>query len=293
MQSELAAKGVLGTTRRGYSTRRRFGWGQAIVTVILFITLVMTLFPFVYMLYGSLKDQSQWEHDKLLPGWPLHPENYSAAWKVTRRYILNSLFVSLTTVVGVQVIGSLSGWVFARFNFPGKNLLFMMILGLMMIPSILVLVTQFVIAFRLGLYDSLWGLILFNVQGYQVMAIFILRSYFAGLPEELFEAARIDGANEIQNYLNIGLPLSSSILATVGVMNFLGAWNDFIWPYLIIRSEEKYTITIGMLAFQTQYLTSYGGQYAGYVLCSLPLLIMFIFMSRTYVRGLLSGAIKL
>ena len=278
---------------RGYMSHRRWWSGQAIIVVVLFIVLIITLFPFVYMLYGSLKDQNQWQHDKLLPGWPLHPENYRAAWKVVGPSILNSLFVSVLTVAGVQVVGSISGWMFARFNFPGKNLLFMMIILLLMIPPILCLVTQFMVAFQLGLYDSLWGLIYFNIQGYQVMAIFILRSFFSALPEELFEAARIDGASEFQNYLKIGLPLSRTILATVGVMNFLASWNDFLWPYLIIRSQEKYTITISMLRFQDQRLTSYGGQYAGYVLAAVPLLVMFIFMSRSYVRGLMSGALKL
>jgi ABC-type glycerol-3-phosphate transport system permease component len=268
-------------------------WEQTLLIGVLLLFLLLTFFPFVYLLYGSLKSVIQWRHEPLLPTWPLHFGNYSAAWTVVAPYIRNSLFVSVVTLAGVLFVSCLSGWVFARFRFPGRELLFMMILGLMMIPGILTLVSRFVVAFRLGLYDSLWGLIWFYIAGGQVMAIFILRSFFSNLPEELFEAARMDGSTEAQNLLMIGLPLSKSMLLTVGIMNFLGTWNDFVWPYLLIRSEPNRTITIGMVAFGSTHLTSYGGMFAGYVLCSLPLLILFVLTSRYYIAGLMSGAIKL
>lgn len=303
MSEEGSLTGMVAKSCRSPATagarRRRSGWQQGALLVVLFVLLFLTFFPFIYLLYGSVKNQTQWEHNTLLPDWPLHPENYWAAWKVVSPYIQNSLFVSAVSVGGVVLVSALSGWIFARYRFPGRDLLFMLILALMMVPGILTLVTRFVIAFRLGLYDSLWGLIWFYIAGGQAMAIFILRSFFSTLPEELFEAARIDGSNELQNLSRIGLPLSKAILLTVAIMNFLGTWNEFVWPYLVIRTPANRTITIGMLTFEpgmfgfhSQNLASTGGMFAGYVLCSLPLLILFALTSRYYIAGLMSGALK-
>ncbi len=136
-------------------------------------------------------------------------------------------------------------------------------------------------------------LILPYIAGGQVFAIFIMRSFFQSMPEEMFEAARMDGANELQTFLRIGLPLSQSILGVVAVMHILSTWNDLIWPIVTLSSQNLMTLTIGLYAFRTAWYSIWGPLMAGYVLASIPLVILFAFTSKLFVEGLSSGAIKM
>jgi len=145
----------------------------------------------------------------------------------------------------------------------------------------------------LGLLNTRWALILPYISGGQVFGIFLLRSFFAALPEELFEAARIDGAGDITLLVRLTLPLSWSIVATLAIFNVLGTWNDIIWPTVTVTDDNLKTIVTGLYAFSTQYGTLYGPLMAVYALASLPLLLLFIVASRYFVAGLTSGALKL
>jgi ABC-type glycerol-3-phosphate transport system permease component len=258
----------------------------------LVLALVLTYIPFWLMVVISVKDQAQFYHGIWLPDFPLHPENYGLAWGVVSRYLMNSIFVTVTTIVGVLLVSSLSAFVFARYDFPGKKLLFLMIISLLMVPAILTMVPAFVWVKNLGMINSHWGLILPGIAGQQVFAIFILRSNMASLPEELFEAARVDGASIFQCYWRIALPLSRPILSVVVITTLLSTWNDFIWPLIVISDDKLRTIPIGLAFFQGQYITQYGPQMAGYVISSIPLLLIFIFTSKEFVQGLTAGAIK-
>ena len=172
--------------------------------------------------------------------------------------------------------------------------LFLMLLALLMIPGILTLVPAFLLVKRLGLMNTYGALILPYIAGGQIFAIFVMRSFFASLPEELFESARIDGANTFRLYSSICLPLSKPILVTIAIMNILGTWNDYIWPLVTIPDGKRWTISVGIVSFGSQYLgtESWGPMYAGYVLASLPLIILFVFTMRYFIAGLTSGAIK-
>jgi ABC-type glycerol-3-phosphate transport system permease component len=233
------------------------------------------------MVVISFKDQPQFYHSIWVPEFPLHPENYSTAWAIVGRYLVNSVFVTVTTIIGVLLVSSLSAFVFARYEFPGKRTLFLMIISLLMVPAVLTMVPAFVWVKNLG------------IAGQQVFAIFILRGYLASLPEELFEAARVDGASIFQCYWRVAMPLSRPILSVVVITTLLTTWNDFIWPFIIISDDKLRTIPIGMAFFQGQYQTSYGPQMAGFVISSIPMLIVFLFTSREFVQGLTAGAIKL
>ena len=143
------------------------------------------------------------------------------------------------------------------------------------------------------LLNTRWVLIAPYIAGGQVFAIFILRQFFEALPGEMFEAARIDGASELQVFRHIGIPLSQSILGVVAIMHVLSTWNDVIWPLVTLRSNELMTLTIGLYAFRTAWYTIWGPLMAGYVIASIPLIILFAFTSRLFVEGLSSGAIKM
>jgi ABC-type glycerol-3-phosphate transport system permease component len=259
----------------------------------LIIVGVMLFFPFIMTVNISLKNLNQFGVNPYGITFPLQWDNYTTAGQIVLPYIIHSIIVSGVSVVGVVIVAGLSGYVFARFDFPGKELLFYLILALLMIPGILTLVPTFLLIKDLHLLNSWWALILPYISGGQVFAIFILRTFYAGMPEELFEAARIDGAGEVRIFFRIAMPLSQSILGVVAVMHILSTWNDFIWPLVVLQSEKLYTLSLGLFAFRNTYYTVWGELMAGYVIGAIPLVIVFAFTSRLFVEGLAAGALKL
>lgn len=268
--------------------------------------LVLTFFPFVFMLFTSLKSNEQFFQNFWGPASPAEWSNYAQAWSAIGHYVYNSIVVSVLSVSGVLVVASLSAYAFARHKFPGSQIFFYAILALMMVPGVLTLISSFMWMKSFpfmggnnwlgdggsGLLNTHAALVLPYIAGGQVFAIFILRSFISGLPEELFEAARIDGASELATLRSLVLPLMKPILGTIAIMNLLSVWNDYIWPLIVISDEAKKTLTIGLAFFQGAYFTTYGPLMAGYVIACLPLLILFLFAMRYFIEGLTSGAIK-
>ncbi|MCC6444487.1 MAG: carbohydrate ABC transporter permease [Armatimonadetes bacterium] len=291
-------------TRRS-SSRWRFA-GDGWIHGILIVLAAVTFYPFVFLVMTSLKDNPQFFHQFWRLTFPLHFENYASAWSAISGYIANSFFVSVLSVLGVLAVSSLSAYAFARHRFPGDTFLFYAILSLMMIPGVLSLISSFMWMKQFpliggnnllgqggtGLLNSRWALILPYISGGQVFAIFILRSFIANLPEELFEAARLDGASELAVFARLVLPLSKPILGTIAIMNILSTWNDYVWPLIVLSDDSRKTLTIGLAFFQGAYATTYGPLMAGYVIASLPLLILFLFTMRYFIEGLTSGALK-
>lgn len=262
--------------------------------LVLGLLAIFTFYPFIFMVITSFKTSPQFIHDFWGIAWPPALANYRDAWGRVNGYLFNSIIVSGVSMVGVLIIASISGFVFARFNFPGRELFFFAILALLMIPSVLTLVPAFLLVKDLGLINTYWALILPYIAGGQIFAIFILRSFIAGLPEELFEAARLDGASTLQAFRNIVLPLSKPILVTIAVMNVLGTWNDYIWPLVTIPDSKLWTISVGIVTFGSTLrgLESWGPMFAGFVIASVPMIILFVFTMRYFIAGLTSGAIK-
>jgi len=188
----------------------------------------------------------------------------------------------------------MAAYAFARHRFPGSQLLFYAILALLMIPGVLTLIPQFLLVKRLGLLNTYWALILPYIAGGQAFGIFVLRSFFASQPEELFESARLDGASEFAIYWHIALPLARPILATLMVLSLLSTWNDLIWPLVTIGRPELWTISQALVSFSGRLATQqqYGPMFAGYIIASIPLLILFMFTARLFIQGLASGAVK-
>lgn len=239
------------------------------------------------------------------PASPAEWSNYAQAWSAIGHYVYNSVVVSVLSVSGV-LVASLSAYAFARHKFPGSQIFFSAIMALMMDPGVLTPISSFMWmkSFPLmggnnwlgdggsGLLNTHAALVLPYIAGGQVFAIFILRSFISGLPEELFEAVRIDGASELATLRSLVPPLMKPILGTIAIMNLLSVWNDYIWPLIVISDEAKKTLTSGLAFFQGAYFTTYGPLMAGYVIACLPLLILFLFAMRYFIEGLTSGAIK-
>ncbi|NOZ28453.1 MAG: carbohydrate ABC transporter permease [Chloroflexi bacterium] len=264
------------------------------IHLVLGFLAILTFYPFIFMVITSFKTSPQFIHNFWGVAWPPTLANYRDAWGRISVYLANSTLVSGVSVAGVVAISSISAFVFARFSFPGREFLFFAILSLLMIPGVLTLVPAFLLIKSFGLLNTYWALILPYISGGQIFAIFILRSFIASLPEELFESARLDGASTLQLFLHIVLPLSKPILVTIAIMNILGTWNDYVWPLVTIPDGRRWTISVGIVSFSSHYggLESWGPMFAGFVIASIPLIILFLFTMRYFIAGLTSGAIK-
>jgi ABC-type glycerol-3-phosphate transport system permease component len=252
----------------------------------------LTLYPLAFMVITSFKDMTQYNEQFWLPVLPLHLENYTAAWAAIAPYMLNSVIVTAASAAGVVLLSCFAAYAFARFDFPGREIFYYLVIFLLMIPAVLTLVPSFLLVKSLGLMNTRWALILPYVAGGQVLAIFIMRAFFAGLPEELFEAARIDGAGEIGAFWRIALPLTRPILITIAIMQVLSTWNDYVWPFLVVQDDSLKTLVVGLVIFQGRFYTNWGPLMAGYTLASLPLLILFLVGMRYFIEGLTAGALK-
>jgi multiple sugar transport system permease protein len=273
--------------------RQREAFNQFMILASLFVLLFLTLVPIILMVFLSLKDNGQiygrfWG----LPN-PVRWENYPSGYRAMVGYITNSLTYSSLSVVLVVFLASLSGYVFARHRFPFKEVLYLLILSLLMIPGVLTLIPSFVLVQQLGLLNTPWALILPWSAGGQVFGILLCRSFFANLPQELFDSGKIDGASEFQLYYKIAVPLSWPIIVTVAIMHLVGTYNDFIWPLLTITSTEMQVVSVGLTEFTSQFgITDWGPRMAAYTVATIPLLTLFMFGMRYYIRGVTSGAVK-
>lgn len=269
--------------------------------------LVLALVPFVMMVGMSLKSNAQiFAHFWELPS-PPRWDFYGKAWNALSGYIINTLIVAVLTLAGVLTLASMAGYTFARHRFPGREALYTLILALMMIPGVLTLIPTFALvkamalpAVHLGgwtfgpfaLLNTRWALILPYISGGQILGILLCRGFFQGLPEEMFEAARLDGAGEFAIYRRIALPLSKPILAAVAITTTLGVYNDYIWPLVAISDNGLQTFTVGVTKFAGEYNLDYGPTLAGYALGSLPLLLLFSLGMRPFIQGITAGSIK-
>jgi multiple sugar transport system permease protein/raffinose/stachyose/melibiose transport system permease protein len=269
-------------------------WQQTLLILVLGVLGLMMLYPFYFMVQTSLKDNTQFALQFWVPTAPFHLDNYTTAFGVIWHYIVNSLIIVGGATTGVVVVATLAAYPFARMRFFGRDALYYSIIALMMLPSILTLVPQFVLIHDANLMDSYAGVALPYIALGETISIFIMRGFFASLPEELFEAARMDGASDLQVFLRVALPLVRPAMVAIAILQILTYWNDYVWPLLVLGSDDtKQTLVLGLVNFQTRYTTDYGPQLAGYTLGALPLLVLFAFGMRQFVAGLTAGALKL
>lgn len=254
----------------------------------------LLIMPFYIMVVTSLKTNEQYYQNFILPLWPLQFGNFTYAWENIYPFFLNSVFVTTFTTLGTVLLAAVCAYVFARFKFPGKEFLYYIILMLIMVPGALLLIPQFIVAKELGMLNSYRVLILPVIASAQVMQIAVIRTFFEGLPEPLFEAAHVEGANRLQVFRFIALPLSMPIISTSAIMVAIGSWNDFLWPTLTLRDPRLNTIPVALMSFTD----SLGGDpilgqfMAGYMIASIPLVILFAFGMKAFVTGITAGAIK-
>jgi ABC-type glycerol-3-phosphate transport system permease component len=274
-------------------SRRQTRVQQMVIYGALTVLLLFTFAPIFYLVVLSLKDNGQiygrfWS----LPR-PYRWSNFAFGFQVVWRPIFNSVLTSGLSTVGTVVLASLSGYVFARHRFPGKEFLYTTILALLMIPPILTLIPAYVLIHTLGIENTYWALILPWTSGGQVFGILLCRSFFATLPEEFFDAARIDGASEFEAFWRIAVPLSTPILITVVVVRLVATYNQFMWPLVVISSPSRQVVAVALTQFTSEIgVTDIGPQMAAYILATIPLILLFSLGMRHYVRGMTAGGLK-
>lgn len=261
---------------------------QTILTFFGFVT----FFPLVLVVITSLKNNTQFYQNFWLPTWPLQFDNYSVAFTRIWRYIVNSTIYSGSTILLVGILSAIAGYVFARFKFPFKRILFLGFISLIMIPSVLTLAPRFIIVRDLGILNTPFALIIPWLSSGLVLSTWLMRSYFEALPQELFDAAYVDGAAEWQVFIWVSLPLAGPMIATVAMTTLISTWNDLIWPLVTITERSRMPLAQGLMQFSSSFETEWGLLFAGYVISSIPLLIVFVFAMRQFISGLTSGAIK-
>ncbi len=263
--------------------------------VLLSIGAFVMIVPFAYMLATSLKANSLALEvpPDFIPDDPT-TENYRDAWSSNHfgRYFLNSLGVAIATTLISVLLSSMMAYAFSRLRFPGRTILFGLLLLGLMVPTMMLIVPQFLLAKELHLLDSYAGLVVFYVGGTLALNTFLLRSFFQDIPRELEEAMVVDGAGPWKRYRQLILPLSRPALATVAIFTFLASWDEFVWALTIINDPEKRTLPIAIALFQGQFATSWGIVFAASAIAVVPVIAIFIALQRQFIGGITAGAVK-
>ncbi|MBC1981568.1 carbohydrate ABC transporter permease [Listeria welshimeri] len=267
---------------------------------VLLISLV-TVFPLIWTVSTSFKPTSE----ILSNGMNLIPkmftwDNYKDVFSTTpfARYLVNSLILAVGGVLSNLFFGSLAGYAFAKLPFKGKKGLFMTFLGSMMIPAVVTMIPSFLVLKNfplmggnditghggMGFINTYWAILIPGAAG--AFSIFFMKQFFETLPDELSEAARIDGCSEFEIFWKIYMPLAKTALATLGIMTFQAGWNQFMWPLIVLNSQKMMTVQVGLASFQYNESANYGALMAGTIVSTIPVLFVFIFAQKYFVEGI-------
>jgi len=254
---------------------------------------VLMLFPFYWMVSTAFKGLDE---SSLFPPslWPQewHPENFIAAWNTAPfgRYFANPIIVAGSQTLFVLVTGSLAAYAFARIAFPGKRVLFICFLGTMMVPLEVTLVPNFVILKELGWYNTYLALIVpFAASGFSV---FLLRQFFMTIPQDLYDAAEMDGCSRFGFLWRIAAPISTPALVTIGLLTFLGAWNALLWPLIMTGNQDMRMLQVGMAAFQSEQRVQYHLWMAAATFTIAPIVVLYLAAQRFFIEGVSGSGIK-
>jgi len=251
----------------------------------------LTLVPIIWMVLTAFKSAP--ETAATPPTWwprSWHPENFSAAWTFAPfgRYLINSVIMAGGIALLQTVTSALAAYAFARLRFRGRDLLFLLYLGTLMIPPQVTVIPQFILVRELGWIDTYQGLII--PQAFTAFGVFLLRQFFLGIPFELEDAARVDGATRFGCFWRIILPLSGPALATLAVFAFLFHWNNLLWPLIVTNSDATFPVAVGLRQFQGQYGTEWNLLMAAAAIATIPTMAVYLVAQRWFVRGItLSG----
>jgi multiple sugar transport system permease protein len=279
---------------RAGATRPRDRAARIGLYTVLIVSLLVVAGPFLWMLLSSVKPER--EIRSIPPSW--WPEQFTLEHYrelFTRldfpQFFANSVLVAVGVTVGNLLFCSALGYALAKLRFPGQRLLFALVLGMLMVPGMVLFVPQFVLVSNLGLTNTYAGLVLPFLAA--PFGVFLMRQYLLSIPDELIEAARVDGAGEFRIFWRVVLPLCRPALATLGILTFLASWNNFLWPLVVATSEDKYTLPVALALYSIgQNRINFGLLLAGSVVVVLPIVIVFLFLQRHFLRGIATTGLK-
>lgn len=254
---------------------------------------LVVLIPVIWFILSSFKDiiDLSSRPPKILPTrWAF--ENYSQAFQMYdyMRYFMNSVFVTVVATLLTLIINSMAAFAFAKYNFRGRDGLFVLTLAMIMIPLQVILIPMYLVVSSLGLVNTYWGMII--PAAATPTGVFVIRQYMLTIPDELIESARIDGAGEFRIYARIMLPLARPALAVIAIFSILWRWNDFLWPLLIAQTERLYTLPVALALLNGQLVVPYNVVLAMSVMSIIPVLFMFVFMQRQIIQGIAHTGLK-
>jgi multiple sugar transport system permease protein len=267
---------------------------RILLYVILFIGLLIMVAPFAWMVLGSFKPRGEFLQS--VPTWlPANPTSDNYQRLVARldfpRFFFNSIVVAVAVTIGNLIFSPMLGYALAKLRFSGRRVLLLLVLSTLMLPASATLIPLFVLMSSLGLVNTYPGLILPFLAG--AFGVFLTRQFFQGLPDELLEAARIDGAGEFRIFWTIAMPLAAPVLATLGILTFLGSWNGFIYPLVMAQEPNMYTLPVALATFATgQFQADHGMLMAGSVILVVPVLLVFIVVQRWVTEGIATTGLK-
>ncbi|PSR21703.1 MAG: hypothetical protein C7B45_09880 [Sulfobacillus acidophilus] len=268
-----------------------------VIYLLLVMLLVLAAYPMIFMVANALKNGDQYTVNPFSFGVaPPFGQFFVLAWEYLEASFFRTFLIIALSLVGVIGFGMLSAYAFARLKFYGKAFLFYAIFGLLLVPGFLTLIPLFLQIKNMGLLDSDWALILPYIAGGQAFAIFVFRTFVQGIPNELFESARLDGANDFQIFQRIVVPLSVPIMITIGLLNITAIYGDYVWPSLVLAPSQS-TVAMAIANFVPPpaivSVNVVNMQFAAYTLAAVPMVLLFLFFMRYFVAGLTSGAIKM
>jgi len=292
LQSD-AAPAVGPTTRDPLPRRRRAPFGKSFATFILLPICVLMLFPFVWLVLTSLRAQNTVFSGPFFPK-HLTGAAYPKAWTSIQfpLHFWNSLWITSVTVAGVLIFATLSGYAFAKLDFPFKNVLYLLLLTTLMMPSTALIIPLYLELKNLGLLNNQGGLLILYISGSAPFSMFLMRAFFQTLPDELCEAARVDGSSEFTIFTRVILPLARPGIATVVIFQFLQTWNEFLMANTVLQDTNKLPLQPVLFSLTGQYSTDWPTLTAGLTLSIIPVVVVYVRMQNQFVAGMTLGAVK-
>ncbi len=266
--------------------------GQYLIHLILLVLAILTVIPLITLVNLSLKDPYQFNMDPMGLASPLTFENYTLAWKFMQDPLIHNIIIGIVSITASIAMAAATAFVFARFDFPGHNWLYGAIMLILLVPSTVLFVPTYQLIIELKLQNTLWALIL-PYAAHQSLIIVVLRSFFAELPSEMFDAAKVDGAGVWQLFTRIAIPLSLPVMSAMAIFQIWWIWNDYAWPALVANAPEARTAVAAVIFFNDgMFRPEPGAGMAAAVIAAVPMVILFLVSMRTFVAGITAGALK-
>ena len=265
---------------------------QIILNAVIILLLFLMIFPLAMSVWNAFKLDYQFEDTMWYPTFPLNIYNLFDAFAQLKEYILNTVVVGIAGGGGLLLVAGLSA--FARIDFPGRRFFFSMVIALLMMPGVLTLIPTIQLYKDFGLLNNRFSLILPLWTTGPIFGVFLLASFFKGIPKDIFESAKLDGATDLHCFIKIALPLCMPIMGTLTIMTLVNIWNDYLWPMTVLENVEYMTISAGLvLTYTKEHSANMPLQFAGYLVASAPLILLFVAANKYYIEGLVGASIKM